>query len=527
MLPKKESDRDIANSSKHYRQALIKDFLLILVVTSIVLLFNLGVRPLVVWDEGLYCGTTQDMHFHSQWLFPTIDGEFSARYGKPPFVNWLQGISSSLIGWSKFSLRLPTALGMLGLVLLTWLTGVLIAGRWVGLIAVCILLFSRHFMGMGITIWLENLVAPFFAASLLCYGKDFGLSRRIPFLGTILAGLFTGMAILTKQSFGLFAPAALVVVELIRRRPGMVKRIFIYSVAVGVSCGWWFLLTASVVGSESWQSWFGYHVVERFTDVVEGHTRYPYSFATALQKMLDGTPWVVGLIGWVFLLKNTPQDTEARDLLERWTALVVIEYIVVGLVSQTFLSWYQLVIVLPFAIGSAYIIVESFRNQQYPLWIRWMLPLLIITNRVIEVKRDAFLVALICVALIWCYETFQLRRFWKPALSSLLIVGAGIFALRATTGYSRPDTRAILARDLSEQSSLIVLAKSPLWRIWKCYLPQAVSIATELPCNEINKKIEEANIARIVIDSPQLSCPLTGFHSVKQVKQISIWEKNV
>lgn len=509
------------------KQVLLQDFIVILAVTSFVLLIKLGMRPLAVWDEGLYCGTTQDMQVHSQWLFPTINGEFSVRYGKPPLVNWLQGLSSAVMGWSKFSLRFPTALGMVAQVMLVWITGRLIAGRWVGLVSACLLLVSRNLIGMGRTIWLENLVAPLFAASLLCYGKTFFASRRFPLSGTVLSGIFSGLAILTKQSFGLFAPAALIVVELIRRKPGMTRRILVYNLALFISCAWWFFLTAYFVGNTSWESWFGYHIYERLTETVEGHSRNPDSFALSLQWIMDGTPWVVGLLGWAFLLKNTPKDTEASDLVERWTALLIIEYIVVGLVSKTFLPWYQLVVTLPLSVGCAYILVESFRHRQYPFWIRWMIPLLIITNRLIEVKRDAFLVACVGILLIWLYETYQWQRFWKPACASLLIVLAGLFALRAADSYRRPDIRAVLTQDLQNQASVVVIANSPLWRIWKCYLPKASTFPVGWPCDEVQQTIKDVNANHIVVDSPKpLTCPLTGFHSVEQVKEITLWEKD-
>lgn len=511
------------HEQKASKKFLIWDLITIIAVTSFVLLIRLGVRPLEVWDEGLYCGTTQDMQFHSQWLFPTVNGEFSIRYGKPPLVNWLQGLSTMLIGWSKFSLRLPTALGMVAQVILVWVTGRLIAGRWVGLVSVCLLLVSRNFIGMGRTIWLENLVAPLFAASLLCYGRTFVLFRR-PLSGTVLSGVFSGLAILVKQSFGLFAPAALIVVELIRRNPGMIRRILVFSLAILLTCGWWFLVTAYVVGPESWESWFGYHVYQRLTESVEGHSREPSSFALSLDWIMDGTPWVVGLLGWAFLLKNTA-NTEASNLVERWSALLILEYIVVGLVSQTFLPWYQLVLTLPLSIGCAYIIVEAFRHQHYPFWLRWMIPVQIITNRLIEVNRDAFLAACLVILLIWLYETYQWQRFWQPSLASLLIVLAGLFALRGAVSYRQPDLREVLTQDFKRES-VVVLASDSLWRIWKCYLPKASILPVGFPCDGVQKTIEEVNANYVVVDSPEQTCPLAGFRSVKQAKQISLWQRN-
>lgn len=465
------------------------------------------------------------MQAHFQWLFPTVDGEFSVRYGKPPFINWLQGLSSAILGWNKFSLRFPTALGMVAQVMLVWITGIIISGRWVGLVSVCLLLVSRNFIGMGRTIWLENLVAPLFATSLLCYGRTFFASRRFPLSGTILAGIFSGLAILTKQSFGLFAPAALIAVEIVRRKPGAIRRVLVYSIACAVSCGWWFLVTAYVVGNASWESWFGYHIYERLTATVEGHAREANSFALSLEWIMDGTPWVIGLLGWTFLLKTTPKDTEGSELVDRWSALLIIEYIVVGLVSKTFLPWYQLVITLPLAIGCAYILVESFRNRDYPFWIRWMLPLLIITNRILAVKRDAFLIACVGLLLIWLYEKYQWQRFWKPAFASLLIVLAGLFALRAANSYGNSDIREVLTHDLKNQASVVVIADNPLWRIWKCYLPKAATLPNGTPCDTVQKTIEKVNANYILIESSKVSCPIVGFHAVKQVKQITLWEK--
>ncbi len=507
---------------KFSQNVLLKDFLLLLAVTSFVLLIKLGIRPVVVWDEGLYCGTTQDMQFHSQWLFPTVNGEFSVRYGKPPLANWFHGVSAYLLGWSKFSLRLPTALGAIAQVLLVWLTGILLAGRWVGLVSACLLLLSRNFIGMGRTIWLENLVAPFFAAALLCYGRTFFAASRLPISGTVLAALFSALAILTKQSFGLFAPAAIVVVELLMRRPGFIRRLLVYGGVCLLACGWWFVATAAVVGEASWQSWFGYHIYQRLTETVEGHELESSSFAFSLEWIMDGTPWAVGLLGWAYLTLKTPKNTETATLAYLWSALLAWEFLIVGIVSKTFLLWYQFVITLPLAIGCAYLIVQSF-TQRYPAWIRWLIPLLILTNRLLAVKRDAVLAAVVFLGLIYLFEKYQWKQFLKPILAGFLVVLSGLFALRAADSFRGQDVRALLAQRLNPQAQVVVIADNPIWRIWKCYLPQAKTVAGPIPCDRIQPTIAQADT--VIVDSQVPACPLPGFTSVQKVERIMVFKK--
>lgn len=506
---------------------LLLDFIFLLIVTCVILLLNLGNRPLAIWDEGLYCGTTQDMKFHSQWLFPTVDGEFSVRYGKPPLINWLQGISTTIFGWDKFSLRLPTAIGMVLQILLVWLSGILVGGRWVGLVAACLLLISRNYVGMGRIIWQENLIAPFFTASLLCYGRTFFNSTRFPISGTILSAIFCSMAVLTKQSFGLLAPMALVACEIFESKPGKIKRILLFGSVFVLGFIWWFIYTAYVVGEISWQSWFGYHLYQRITEGVEGHQSDPSSFALSLQNLMDGTPWTIGILGWVFLAKITPTKTEASALIYRWSALLIIEYIVVGIVaSKTFLSWYQLVVTPPIAIGSAYIIVESFKFKQLP-WVRWIVPLLIITNRLIAVKKDAFLGIVISLFLIFIYEMYQskIQRKLQPFLASVIVLVAGLWAINSIDINSQRDLRAKIANSLVNQEKVLVFADNPQWRIWKCYLPHASVFSSigPVPCDRINNNITDAKY--VLVEGKGSQCPLKGFKKIQQNDRLTVWKK--
>ncbi|MEO1172158.1 MAG: glycosyltransferase family 39 protein, partial [Myxococcota bacterium] len=176
---------------------------------ALALLLGLGWSPLFLYDESLYCGVTADMDQHQQWLYATDDGEFFGWYGKPPLINWLQKLSTTIFGWSIWALRLPTALGMLALIGLVIKTGSWLGGRDLGLLSGAAVLLSARMVHTGRHILLEDLVVPLFAAALLLWAialEEQQRRQKPHWLALVGAGLTVAAAILTKQAFAAFAP---------------------------------------------------------------------------------------------------------------------------------------------------------------------------------------------------------------------------------------------------------------------------------------------------------------------------------
>ena len=300
--------------------------LILLVGAACALLCNLGRATLLLWDESLYCGTTADMQRAGTWIYPTLDGEFFPWYGKGVLINWLQQGATQGLGWSIAALRLPTALGMLlTFVLVSWQARKL-AGRQVAWCTLALMMCSAEMLQLGRHIMLENLILPcnciaFIAYTMVWRETEPGTETEAPLrpwramAWCLIAALAMATTLLTKQAFGLFAPTALLVAEGVFWRRKAVLRLLFVGSGVLVGAGWWFVLAYRRVGAPFMDSLWGYHLTQRFTTTLEGHSRGLNAYAISVDQYLGVMPWVLGLVGWVMLL-GTLRQTWQRFL---WT----------------------------------------------------------------------------------------------------------------------------------------------------------------------------------------------------------------
>ncbi|MBI4241461.1 MAG: glycosyltransferase family 39 protein [Candidatus Rokubacteria bacterium] len=120
-----------------------------------------------IYDElpGQYAGTAREMAESGSWLIPSLDG--IPRLQKPPLAYWLTAASLSLLGRSEFAARLPTALSLAGLTLVTYALGARLYGHARGVAAAAILGTSFGTVALGKLIMPEPFLALGIAASLL------------------------------------------------------------------------------------------------------------------------------------------------------------------------------------------------------------------------------------------------------------------------------------------------------------------------------------------------------------------------
>ena len=95
--------------------------------TAIVYLSSTAERAVTDYDEGYYAQAAVHMVEQKDWVTPYADG---VRFlEKPPFLYWVTAASFEIFGINEFALRLPTALGMIGLVWIVMLIARLAAGE--------------------------------------------------------------------------------------------------------------------------------------------------------------------------------------------------------------------------------------------------------------------------------------------------------------------------------------------------------------------------------------------------------------
>ena len=81
---------------------------LLLLVLALSFFWQLGAVPLYDLDEGAFTEATREMLASGNVITPHKDGE--PRYDKPVLIYWLQAVSTTLVGFDEFGLRLPSAI---------------------------------------------------------------------------------------------------------------------------------------------------------------------------------------------------------------------------------------------------------------------------------------------------------------------------------------------------------------------------------------------------------------------------------
>lgn len=254
--------------------------LLVAALGGVLFLWGLGSSGLVDETPPLFAASARAMAETGDWLIPRVNG--LPRYDKPPLVYWAMGALYALPGqgaWNPlgtWASTLPSALASVGVMLalahtllrwpqagqgraLTALTAALAFG-----LSPLVLLWSRVAVS-------DALFSALVAASLLLAWRPIAEARQ-PFWPT---WVMLGLAVLTK------GPVAVVLFALtlllfgwsqgngaeIRRRLRPIPGLLI----TGLVALPWYAAALVSEGEPFWRSFFGYHNLQRFTQVVNHH----------------------------------------------------------------------------------------------------------------------------------------------------------------------------------------------------------------------------------------------------------------
>ncbi len=187
--------------NKIVRYVLATVLSLLAVYTLVHLLMLMYSRSAFIWDEAIYSNNALGMLQHKKWLLYTVDDIPSFYNTKPPLALWLQAAAARLFGISLFSLRLPSFLALLALLVMVFsylkkhLSVATAVGTCIIIISMPGLMRPHVFMTADLDAMLVFLLT---ACVLLATGirpEATGNNRRLYLLG----GLFF-LAFLTKST---------------------------------------------------------------------------------------------------------------------------------------------------------------------------------------------------------------------------------------------------------------------------------------------------------------------------------------
>ncbi len=181
----------------------MRDVLILLAFSSVMLLVGLSSLGLTDRDEGSNAEAAREMLETGDWVSPTLN--YEPRFAKPAFVYWIISISYAVFGINEFAARLPSALFGVSLVLLQYSFLARVVGARIGLFGALILLLNLEVIGISRMVLTDPELVFFttFAGYNFWLGMEGERRRQWAFLGFYVGMAF---AMLAKGPVGIIIP---------------------------------------------------------------------------------------------------------------------------------------------------------------------------------------------------------------------------------------------------------------------------------------------------------------------------------
>lgn len=323
--------------------------LTIALLAAILFIPFLGRVHLFDWDEINFAECAREMIKIHDYTRVYID--FKPFWEKPPLFFWMQGISMKIFGITEFAARLPNAICGIVTLVVVFLCGKKIYNKEFGFywaLAFGGSLFPNMYFKSGIIDPWFNLFTFLSLYFFILYhwkrnGFDKEGLKRKPLTYTILAGIFMGLAILTKGQVALMIFLMVLGVYLVYNR---FRLYFNWSHAV------LFLVITALVTF----TWYGYETLKNGPWFITEFFKYQYRLFTthdAGQKGFLGYHFVVILFGCfpasVFAIpsffKTTysgrfDKDFKTWMLILFWVVLILFTIVQSRIIHYSSLAWF-------------------------------------------------------------------------------------------------------------------------------------------------------------------------------------------
>lgn len=282
----------------------------------------LGTRDFWAPVEPRYAEIVRVMFTKGEWIVPTVNGDLYT--DKPILYFWLVLIVSNLAGAvNEWTVRLPAALGAVGLVLTTYVIGRDFFSARIGFIGGAVLATSARVLWEGRWAHVDTLFTFFFALSMYFAARTI-LNKKGSSNEILAAYALMALAALTKGLIGVVLPALILLAFVIVQRDwGLLLQarlplgILIFLL---IAAPWFILVNRATEGR--WLEDFIYlHHIQRYTSGL-GHRRPFYYYLTTLPA--DFLPWTAFALPALFAyrLERKSSKNPASLLFILWFAVV-------------------------------------------------------------------------------------------------------------------------------------------------------------------------------------------------------------
>ena len=136
-----------------------------IIIAGIVFFWGLGSMKLLSLNEGRRALAIQAMVASGNWLLPHLNGELYLT--KPPLLYWLSSSLAVIWGVNEWTLRLPSALAAIAVLVMVYRYTLKQSGQWAALFSVQILIANLGFVMLGRRAEIEMLLTALCVGSLL------------------------------------------------------------------------------------------------------------------------------------------------------------------------------------------------------------------------------------------------------------------------------------------------------------------------------------------------------------------------
>ncbi|MBX2979862.1 MAG: glycosyltransferase family 39 protein [Flavobacteriales bacterium] len=326
--------------------------LLILLASALLFVPGLGAVHLFDWDEINFAEIAREMLVTGNWAQPQID--YLPFHEKPPLFIWLQALSMKLFGIGEFAARLPNAIcGMLTL-LVIYRIGDQLRGKVFGMLWALAYIGSilphLYFRSGIIDPWFNLFIFLGLHAIITLVQCD--PSRQAGALNARnekhawLAGLFLGLAVLTKGPVGVLIPGLAMGVYWAwgRFRPYLRwRRLGIIALATLLSISTWAVIDLLRNGPEFMVAFF-WRQVAMLTTEDAGHGGFVgYHFVVLLLGCFPAS---------VFALQELLKPTRTADAAQNdhrrwmvilfWVVLILFSFVKTKIVHYSSMAYFPL-----------------------------------------------------------------------------------------------------------------------------------------------------------------------------------------
>jgi len=340
----------------------------LLVLSMALFLPFLGSVHLFDWDEINFAESAREMLITQNWFQVQIN--FEPFWEKPPLFFWMQALSMKLFGVNEYAARFPNAIAGIVAIQVMYSIGKRWQGRDFGFLWALLYLGSflphLYFKSGIIDPWFNLFI--FLSIYFLYLTIEHGQNK--PHRNAMLAGVFSGLAILTKGPVGFLLLLLTFLVWWVFNRfkkPAKISAILLFAVCAGVVSSFWFGYETITNGPWFLVEFFNYQL-DLLLHPVAGHKQpFFYHFVVILLGCFP-----LSVLALPAFTKRFHGD---KHHLSQWMKYLFWVVMILFSIVTTKIVHYSSMAYIPLSYLSALIVYKSIKDRnKLPKWQnRWLL----------------------------------------------------------------------------------------------------------------------------------------------------------